>query len=288
MKITTIIFRDRPFRYTVLWTLIQQGMVATGTFLLGKLAMQASAGSIDPSLAIGFFVAVALPGTGVHFAISSLLVRSKNSVMKTFYDRHQSAYLGRVDLWRDSTAKSQCHDPMLRTGPDAIHTTLHFAVDAIATTCNVVFNTVAVGLSTDLRLSGSIAVASLIGILLVKAQDRSITTTARNEIEATNRLTGHLTRSWDNTLLGYPPAFNRWKTEFESQFKAFADASFRGVVLREGIIASSGVITNLIVVGSTLLICFYPSQMNPGNLVALIAMLPRSLQIVMHAQVIQR
>ena len=124
--------------------------------------MQAGAGSIDPSLAIGSSWPLPCPEQGciLRFRPPCPFKKLRD---ENLYDRHQSAYLGRVDLWRirpqnlsatiDAENRSRCYPYDFA-----------FAVDAIATTCNVVFNTVAVGLSTDLRLSGSIAVP-LIGIL---------------------------------------------------------------------------------------------------------------------------
>lgn len=175
---------------------------------------------------------------------------------------------------------------MCRGGQDTILSTVYFLSDLSATGLNIVLNTIAIILVTDVTLGIVIALAGLLGLGLIYLAGTKISETSRHEMLAENALNAHLSKSWDNIILGNQCFFDRWKDHFNNLFLKSEKASLETVKKREWAIAIAGMVTNGLVLGSALLLAWMSCE-TAGFALAILVMLPRSLQIVMHIQIIQ-
>ena len=109
---------------------------------------------------------------------------------------------------------------------------------------------------------------------------------SRQEMLSDSKLNSHLNSSWDNIILGNRLHFDRWLARFHGMFSISREASKTAVLKRDGAAALAGMATNVTVVGFVLGSAWLHRQ-NTASALALLVMLPRSLQIVLHIQIVQ-
>lgn len=286
MKILHSIFRNRWLRLALLVIFFQQALVAAGTYLMGELAAQAVTQNLDPQFALLLFLCVALPGSVIHYASVWFSTRAEKSVLLSYFQQYFAANFSQPSHWRNEESRRARHDVMSRSGQDAIQSTIQFAVDAAATLLNIALNTLSVILITDRILGAAILLAGFLGLWIVHGADGKISEASRSVMLSDNEVNAHLGRSWDNIVLGNALFFNRWKGRFANLFSASTAAAFNSVRQRDRIVATAGFFTTSIVLVAALLLAFV-NRNDRALVVALLVMLPRSLQIVMHIQVIQ-
>lgn len=266
--------------------LLQQILVASGTYLLGRLSSDYPTKGFELPLAILLFFCIILPGTIVHYWITWTSVRAGKKAKLNYITQYIDANYNHPTHWKDEKSKHQRHSIMCRGGQDAIDSGVVFFVDVLATSFNVIFNIVSIVLITDIVLGGIILVAGFLGIGIVQYYEKEIFKNSRNEMLADNKLNAHLSQSWDNIILGNPSFFSRWEKLFHDYFIVAENAALASVKKKDWAVSIGGLVTNGIVLGGALALA-WTYQNLPGFVLGILVMLPRCLQTVMHIQIVQ-
>jgi ABC-type bacteriocin/lantibiotic exporter with double-glycine peptidase domain len=266
--------------------LIQQIMVAGGTYLMGDLAAEFPRRGLPP-VQLGLLIAcLVLSGSVVHYFVTWFTTRAQKSVLRSYFLTYAGANYNHPDHWRYTEEKSRRHQIMAREGQDTLTSLLYFVVDCAATGANIIFNTAAVFLVAGDSLALAILAAGFLGLLLVHAADARITAAADREMSAQNDLNGFVNDSWDNIILGNREFYRRWLARFDRLFALTERTALANVRARDAVVALAAFLTNSIVVG-VVAAQAWSHRDQAGVVLALLIMLPRSMQIVMHFQVIQ-
>lgn len=175
---------------------------------------------------------------------------------------------------------------MCRSGQEAINKALFFFSDLSATSLNIIFNTLSIALVTDVYFGTIIFVAGFLGIFIIYVFKGRISQSSRDEMLADTKLNEHLSKGWDNIILGNRLFYERWMSLFFHSFQQSEKASIDAARKKNLPIAIAGMVTNGIVLSSALIIIWL-NQNNLGIVMSVLVMLPRSLQVVMHIQICQ-
>lgn len=286
MKSLFPIFKNKWVKTLILIICLQQLLVAGGTYFLGEITRQFPVEGLKLSTALYLFVCIFLPGTIVHYGVVWCTTRAYKSSQLSYLNEYIRSNYNQPTHWRNEDSKQQRHDIMCRGGQETILSTVYFIGDLSATGLNIFLNTISVILVTDLSLGIVIAVAGLLGLGIIHLAGEKISVTSRNEMLADNQLNAHLSKSWDNIVLGNKFFFDRWESRFNKLFLKSEKESLETVKQREWAVSLAGIVTNGLVLGYALFLAWM-NQENAGFVLAILVMLPRSLQIVMHIQIIQ-
>jgi len=286
MKSLFPIFKNKWIKALVLTILLQQLLVAGGTYFLGEITRLFPIEGFQISTALYLFVCIFLPGTLVNYGVVWCTTRAYKSAQLSYLNEYIRSNYNQPTHWRNEDSKQQRHDIMCRGGQETILSTIYFLSDLTATGLNIFLNTISITLVTDVTLGIVIALAGFLGLGIIHFAGEKISETSRNEMLADNQLNAHLSRSWDNIILGNQFFFNRWKNHFHKLFLKSEEESLETVRKREWVISLAGMVTNGLVLGYAL-VPAWMNQETAGFVLAILVMLPRSLQIVMHIQIIQ-
>lgn len=286
MNTLRIILNQKWTKATILLIFVQQALVATGTYMMGSLAGTFAQTMPNPWLLVALFLCVTLPGTVGHFFISYCGGRANKLTLFGYLMNYIEVNFDRPSLWRDGKSKNSRHDVTLKTGQDTILSTNHFITDVVATSLNVLLNSISVILVTDKFLGIAIFVAGSLGFFLIHLADAKIAAASNTEMESETNFNAHLAKGWDNIVLGNIESHNRWMGRFLAKFEASASAAYRTINVRDYLVSLAGFLTNAIVVGTALGLA-WAYRSDTAFAVALIVMLPRSLQTTMHLQIVQ-
>lgn len=282
----SMIFKNKWLKIVLMIICLQQLLVAGGTFCLGLLSSTFPTEGFQPYLAVFLFLCILLPGTLVHYWVIWCTTRASKKAQLDYLQQYMSSNYNQPTHWRDQNSKNQRHDIMCRGGQDAIQTTINFLVDLVATGLNIILNTISIILVTDVALGIVIIIAGILGLGLIHLSEKGISSSSRVEMLSDNQLNSHLSRSWDNIILGNLFFFERWRSLFMKYFEISENASLQTVKTRDLAISLAAFLTNGLILGYALgLAWVYRNDV--GFVLAILVMLPRCLQIVMHIQIIQ-
>jgi ABC-type multidrug transport system fused ATPase/permease subunit len=286
MILLNSIVTNRWFRAAAAAAFVQQLLVASGTYLLGDVTTRLPSEGVPWLSCLVMFACMAFSGSLAFYIMNVLSLRSKQGALGEFFERYFSVNYQKPLFWRVKEERTQRHDMMCRESQDAVQEGNAFVLDVWTTGWNIVLNTVAVVLVIGPESGAVILAAGIVSSLIVHFASARIATDAVEEIEDQNRLNSHLNSSWDNLTLGNKISYRLWHSGFLSLFKTANASALRSLKSRERVLAVGNFLTTAVVVGSVLI----QAKVNENNIAAVIglfAMLPRSLQINMHVQIIQ-
>lgn len=280
------ILTNKWFRLQTIVVLIQQTLVACGTYWMAQLAIEVSAGQLSTPMMIGLFLSLLLPGSALHFLVCLFGKKAVLAVNKKYLERFASQNYNHPKIWRNKDMRRTRFDTVCREGQDTIDASVHAFVDFFATGLNIIFNTAAVVSVTNPILGVSIAVAGALGFAIVQRSDKRISLAAAEEMEHKTRLNGFINRSWDSIVLGNSIVFKRWRERFEQIYADAAGTAIKNVKVKDYYVALAGFLTTA-VVGGTVLVMAWVQQNDTALLLASFIVLPRCMQIVWHIQIMQ-
>lgn len=286
MKVIFEVLNEEWMKIVLFVVLLQQVLVAGGTYFLGELSRQFPLEGFKPNLAILLFICILLPGTIVHYWVAWCTNRANKSTQLRYLNRYIQSNFNHPAHWRNENSKQLRHGIMCRGGQEAIRSAVLFFIDVAATGLNIILNTISIILVTDLMLGTIIIIAGSLGLWIIHVSERKISESSRREMLADNQLNSHMSRSWDNIILGNQSFFTRWKNHFTALFLNTEHSSLQTVKQRDWAISIAGLVTNALVLGGALLLAWSYRE-TAGFVLAILVMLPRCLQIVMHIQIIQ-
>lgn len=286
MLLLKSIVTNRWFRAAAAAAFVQQLLVASGTYLLGDVTTRLPSEGVPWLSCLAMLAAMALSGSLAFYIMNVLSLRAKQGALGDFFDRYFSVNYQKPLFWRNGAERTKRHDMMCREAQDALHEGNAFLLDVWTTGWNIVLNTAAVILVIGLQSGAVILAAGVLSSLIVHFASARMAIDAIEEIEDQNQLNSHLSSSWDNLTLGNKLSFGLWRASFQQLFHRANASAVRSLKSRERVLAIGNFITTGVVVGSVLI----QAKLNQANITAVIglfAMLPRSLQINMHVQIIQ-
>jgi len=285
MLLLKSILKDRWFHAAAGAAFIQQILVATGTYLLGDITTRLPLQGVPWMLCFIMLGCMALSGSIAFYVMNLFSLRAQQSALHGFLNKYFMNTFQKPLFWRSSEERRKRHDMMCREAQDAIREGNSFLLDVWTTACNIVFNTIAVVLVIGAQSGLVILAAGLISSLLVHFASERIAKNAVFEMDDQNQLNAHLNASWDNLVLGNTLSLGLWRNKFQELFINANSSAEKSLKIRERILATGNFITSGAVVGAMLV----QAGLNQGNLaviLALFAMLPRTMQINMHVQII--
>jgi ABC-type transport system involved in cytochrome bd biosynthesis fused ATPase/permease subunit len=280
------LFNNKWMKALLLVVLLQQLLVASGTYFLGTLTADFPTEGLQLGTALLMLVCIILPGTVFHYGLTWCTTKACKLTQQDYLKCYIQANFNHPTHWRNEKSREARHDMMCRSGQESVQSAVHFFGDFAATSLNIILNTISIILVTDITQGVVILVAGLLGLGIIHLNKKGISETSRNEVLADNRLNGHLSRSWDNIILGNQIFFDRWKMQFDDLFSTSERAAEQTVNKRDWSVSIAALVTNGLVLGSALLL-IWTHQKNTAFALAMLVMLPRSLQTVMHIQIIQ-
>jgi hypothetical protein len=286
MKTIRLLFKDRAFGFSLVSVIFQQALVASGTYVMGRLAGEVAGGHFDVGLGLYLLISAALSGSFAHYLIVKFMTKASKSIGLKYLQIYSSKNFNHPDHWRNQRTREARHDVMVRSGQESIQSAVHFFVDLVATTCNILFNTLSVYLVTNRIMAATIVFAGLIGLLIVKANSQKIANTTKTLLLSEASVTAILSRSWDNIFLGNRVFFNNWMAQLEKAFLHSQESAMASARKKDFTIAVGAFVTTSLVLGVVLTLGYF-HQTETAFIVSLVVMLPRSLQTVAHIQVVQ-
>lgn len=285
MLLLKSILTNRWFRAAAIAAFIQQLLVASGTYLLGDITTRLPTEGIPWIRSLLMLACMALSGSVAFYIMNLFSLRSQHSALHDFFNRYCNNTFQNPLFWRNNSERSKRHDMMCREAQDAIQEGNSFLLDVWTTGWNIALNTLSVVLVIGVESGAVILTAGLISSLLVHFASERISQNAISEMDDQNQLNAHLSSSWDNLVLGNMLSFNLWKSRFQDLFIKANTSAEKSFKARERILNTGNFITSAAVVGSVL-VQAWMNQKNLAVVLALFAMLPRTMQINMHVQII--
>ncbi|MEY4065189.1 MAG: hypothetical protein RIR26_1397 [Pseudomonadota bacterium] len=285
MSLRIFILANPWFRAAAAAALVQQILVAGGTFLMGDITTRLPVEGLSWQRCALLLLCLSLSGSVVFFFMNLFSLRSQRAALALFFERYFKNTFNRPLFWRQSDERSKRHDMMCREAQEALQEGNAFFLDLWTTGWNILLNTVSVVLVIGAQSGAVILTAGLLSSLLVHFASAKLSENAIDEMEDQNRLNSHLTTSWDNLTLGNALSFQLWKNRFQSLFSQANGSAEKSLTAREKILAAGNLFTSSALVISVFVQAWL-HQNQTTTVLGLFAMLPRTLQINMHVQII--
>jgi ABC-type bacteriocin/lantibiotic exporter with double-glycine peptidase domain len=285
MLLRKIILSETWFKAAAAAAFVQQLLVAGGTFLLGELTTRLPSEGVLWPQAFLMLGCMALSGSLAFFVLQLFSLRAQRASLKNFLERYFQNTFNQPLFWRSADERTRRHDMMCREAQEAIQEGNAFFLDLWTTGWNIALNTAAVVLVIGLESGAVILATGIVSSLLVHFASQRLSQHALDEIEDQNQLNGHLSSSWDNLTLGNKLSFGLWQMGFNTLFQRASSSAERSLSAREKLLATGSFLTTTAVVASVLVQAWL-NQNNITAVIALFAMLPRTLQINMHVQIV--
>jgi ABC-type bacteriocin/lantibiotic exporter with double-glycine peptidase domain len=285
MLLRKFILSNSWFRAAAAVALIQQILVASGTFLLGDITTRLPSEGVSWTRSLALLFCMAISGSLLFYFMNIFSLRAQHLALKNFLSSYFDNTFGRTLFWRNSDERKKRHDMMCREAQDAIQEGSSFFLDVWTTGWNILLNTVSVILVIGTQSGAVIIAAGIISSLIVHFASERISRNAIDEMDDQNQLNSHLTSSWDNLTLGNSLSFNLWKKRFYLLQANSNTSAEKSLSTREMVLSSGNFITSTAIVASVLVQAWL-NQSSITAVIALFAMLPRTMQINMHVQVI--
>src|ERR1700722_14073372 len=167
MRSEFYIFRSKWIFAVLFVTLLQQLLVAGGTYFLGEITREFPTKGFQLVAAFILFICIFLPGTVVHYWIVWCTIRAYKSVQLNYLNAYLRANYNHPTHWRNEESRQQRHDMMCKGGQETINSGVNYLADVTATGLNIILNTISVILVTDLTLGIIITFAGLTGLLMI-------------------------------------------------------------------------------------------------------------------------
>lgn len=143
---------------------------------------------------------------------------------------------------------------------------------------NLIFNTLVLGFALDPGLP-LVYVGVFVALLVfqVSLRDRLAKVYLNNQ-NATNRMTAHSYRAWDNIVSGNRHNFRIWHHGFKVRLRMALGAQIQSIMAREGLSAVGGVFA-LVVIFAYLAYVLAHQHPDPALYIALAATLPKQIDL---------
>jgi hypothetical protein len=286
MSFIGIILKNKQNQKLVGIIFVQQLVVALGTFLLGKIASEAVSGQIGFLEIIGLIISISTSGSIFSYWITVLSALSQREVILTYLVTYAKTNYNQPQIWRNKDEYNKRHDMMIREAQESLTNLNYFLLDVYTTSLNIVLNTISVVLVTH-SISGLIIFGSgFVGFLIIYLADKKITKASEEEIYSLNKLTGFLQNSWDNIVIGNKHFYDRWTKNLFQINKEIEGSVLKSSKIRGFSTGLASFVTSFLVIIGFLSLA-YLNLANTSFVVATLVILPRSMQLVLHIQILQ-
>jgi len=271
------LFSNKNTYWSIFFLFIQQIIVACSTIWISNIG-EGLVGGKSIALYFGMFAAslfiVYIPG----IASSYNLEKAKNNAIQNYVDEFSEKYKNKPTLLSDKKITEDREPWLTNEGPKTIEETFSTAYDSIAVGLNAGLNIGAICYAIDPRLSIGYG-ASVLSILGISAcfKGKLITKTELFQIHRKSMFQ-NLSFGWHNIIIGNKYNLTIWLNRFKARWNSYNNSAITTLLFRE-FSSSFAMAVALLPVAGNMLWLFLDNN-DKGKLVALVATLPRQIQII--------
>lgn len=267
-----------------LWYLIlQQLIVASSTFWIVKLS-EAVVNHEQPLLYLSLFISslflVYFPGV----LSSYYLERSKCTAIYNYINQFTMAHKGMPTVLNEATLRMEKEPWLTSESANTIEEATHVIYDGVSTGLNTLFNIVALCLAIDTIFIYGYVLSFIILLTATKIFKNKLSLKSVGAQSARKSYSQILLSGWDNIIIGNKYNLDIWQSQYIKRWKAYIEAS-SGNVFFSASASTTATILSLIPI-CTLVFMLFIKTKSEILLVALIATLPRQVQIIQHFQIL--
>lgn len=274
-----LLFTSRFFIGALALVLLQQIFVGISTYCIG-LAGGAIAESALPLLEIalffGFIFLAYIPGgfSGVF------LVKAANRIWEKYYQKILQSLTNKVPL--HSSENRDITNALITTEANtAINDACNGWHGLVAVICNVLFNSVAIGLVVNPGVAVLLVGTFIAGVIVIQLVNSRIKSMATEIQKSKSHIIQAIYYGWDNVMFGSPLFRNSLQQHLHQKVQPY----FKATELYEWFEMIIANVPVMLSIATLTLFSWKELSQHPGLLGAYIAILPRTIQIFqyMHA-----
>lgn len=278
------IFRSKHIIATVAYSMIQQIIVASSTWILAKVVDQGSQIN-DRHIFWLFMLLVSLSLPYIPSVLASLsLMRIKQDAVKKAVDLYSAAVYGKTTSLNDAKIKGEKFTFMSRECEDVISNTVDCGFDFFQTSLNVTLNIMAIVgvISPWFLVAYAASILFLVAVSLVGRY--KITSRTRQAREDRLNLDSHMIKSWDNLVIGNLSNVNRWRRSYDQYWATSFESRIALASAREW----TNTLGTLAAILPVAIVTIYLAMRSESTAATalLVAALPRQLMILNHLYVV--
>lgn len=269
--------------WTILFLLMQQLIVASSTFWITDLSEAVVAGhNFYPYLILfvtSLFV-VYIPGIFAGYNLEKAKSKAIYQYIQLFSETHRCF----PAVLTEKKFQSDREPWLTNEGGRTIEESFGIAYDTLATGLNTTLNIIALCIAIDTRIAIGYFFSFIILPLISTYFKNKIAHAALTMQNDRKTLSDILLSGWDNIIIGNVYNVSIWWREFSKRWSAYNHSSAKSVLIMQ-IASSSATIVSLIPIACIFVWIFHTTT-NPAKLAALIATLPRQIQIIQHFEIL--
>jgi ABC-type multidrug transport system fused ATPase/permease subunit len=269
--------------WSLFFLLVQQLIVASSTFWITHLSQSVVTGQhivFYLSLLVASLFIVYIPGIVSTYTLEKAKSQALYKYTEAFSDTHQCipTHLTEKEFQQDK-------EPWLTSeNSKTIEEVYYVVYDAASTGLNTFLNIAALCIAIDSRM----VVGYLISFLLLPL----VSNRFKNQLEETaitlqddrKNMSQTLLSGWDNILIGNRYNYSIWWRQFKKRWESYNNSSVTAALITS-FASTAAMICSLIPVAATF-IWLFMNTTDTLKLAALIATLPRQIQIIQHFQIL--
>lgn len=267
----------------LIFLLMQQLIVASSTIWITRLSETVVSGQpyfIYLVLFVGSLFMVYLPGMFAAYQLE----RAKNTAFYRYTEEFSAKYRGIPTAMGDKEFQAEKEPWLTGESTRTIEESYGMAYDSAATGLNTLLNVLALCFAIDRRFLIGYALSFILLPIASRYFRNKLADAAVTMQDDRKSLYHILLSGWDNIIIGNTYNLNIWWKQYSKRWALYNDSSTKAVVLTQ-ISSTCSMVFSLIPVAGVFLWLFLTTS-NTGRLVALVATLPRQIQIIQHFEIL--
>lgn len=280
---TKKIFWSKFIFWALFFLFIQQLIVASSTIWITHLSeavVEGKSFSLYLTLFIGSLFVVYIPGIISAFNLE----KAKSKALCQYTHEFSEAYKCNPTSLAEKEFQNEKEPWLTSESSKVIEETYSVLYDSVATSLNTILNIAALCLAISEKLLIGYSLSFLVLLLVSKVSKNKLTEAAMLLQNDRKNVSQILLSGWDNIIVGNKYNFSIWWRHFTKKWKAYNESSANAVLLTQ-LSSTFAVILSLIPVASIFVWLFITAS-DIAKMTALVATLPRQIQIIQHFQVL--
>lgn len=271
-----MIIWNKYFITSATLVVLQQFLIATSTYFIAKAGYALS--TQQPNTLLFYVVLFFITALAAYF-LSSCATYFQMALRNNLWKNYVTGSLNQVKSDMSlASSKNKQNTVHWLTGEalSTLEDVSIFSIDCISTYCNIIFTLIVFAITLGYFLTGAIATAIVLSVLLTHFWRRKIETLA-NTIQNTKlQAFTIITRLWDTSLFANKAFLENAHKDFDCRTKSFFDQSIKYTVT-EQIIACLPIYFAVPLIIASM---YYLNAHDQLILGSVVAVLPRSLQLL--------
>jgi ABC-type multidrug transport system fused ATPase/permease subunit len=269
--------------WSLFFLVVQQLIVASSTFWITYLSQSVVTGQhiiFYLSLLVASLFIVYIPGIVSTYTLEKAKSQALYRYTEAFSEAHQCipTHLNEKEFQQDK-------EPWLTSeNSKTIEEVYYVVYDAASTGLNTVLNIAALCIAIDSRMLIGYLISFLLLPLVSNRFKNQLEETAITLQDDRKNMSQTLLSGWDNILIGNRYNFAIWWKQFKKRWESYNNSSAYAALITS-LASTVAMICSLIPVAATFIWLFINTS-DTLKLAALIATLPRQIQIIQHFQIL--